>query len=98
MNLKEILAEKIHSIFAREKARDLYDLFFLLRFVEIDKKIIERKLEIFNMSFSFERFKRKINRIEKVWEKELKPFLLTDLVDFKIVKEFVLEKLERASY
>lgn len=98
LNLKEILAEKIHSIFAREKARDLYDLFFLLRFVEIDKKIIEKKLELFNMNFDFEKFKRKINGIENVWEKELKPFLLTDLVDFKVVKEFVLERLERASY
>ena len=31
LKVEEIIAEKIHAILNREKARDLYDLFFLLR-------------------------------------------------------------------
>jgi len=92
LNLKEILAEKIHSIFAREKARDLYDLFFLLRFVEPDKKIIEKKLELFDMSFDPNEFQRKINNLKHVWEKELRPFVLADVPPFRVAKDFVLEK------
>lgn len=31
LSLKEMIAEKIHSLLKRTKARDLFDLFFLLR-------------------------------------------------------------------
>ena len=34
LKLKEMVAEKIHSLLARKNARDLYDLFFLLRISE----------------------------------------------------------------
>ena len=92
LNLKEMLAEKIHSILSRNKAGDLYDLFFLLRFVEPDRKIIDKKLEIFDMNFEYDKFLAKIDSLKKVWEKELRPFLLSELVDFNIVKKFVIEK------
>ena len=94
LNLKEAIAEKVHSLLSREKARDLYDLFFLLRFVEIDKKLISKKLSFFNMNFSYNQLKSKINSLKLVWEKELKPFVLSDLPDFKTTKIFVLKKLK----
>ena len=93
LSLKEMLAEKVHAIFARNKARDLYDLFFLLRFVELDMETINKKLEIFDMNFEPDKFLKKIDYFEKLWIPELRPFLLSELPDFNIVKNFVLEKI-----
>ena len=94
LDLKEILAEKIHSILSRERARDLYDLFFILRFVKPEREIIDKKLEIFDMKFNFLEFKKKVNKLKTVWIYELKPFLLTEPIEFKIAKDFVIEKLK----
>jgi len=89
----EMITEKVHSILAREKARDVYDLFFLLRIAKFDEKLVNEKLKIFDMSFSFNHFKKKINNIAYAWEKELKPFILTELPDFRTVKAFILERV-----
>jgi predicted nucleotidyltransferase component of viral defense system len=93
LKLEEILAEKIHALIKRNNARDLYDLFFLLRFVEVNEKIIQKKLEIFKMKFNKEILKRKIEKIKPKWEAELRPFLLTQLTNFDTVKYFVETKL-----
>ncbi|MBS3090591.1 nucleotidyl transferase AbiEii/AbiGii toxin family protein [Candidatus Pacearchaeota archaeon] len=94
MNLKEMLAEKIHSLLAREKARDLFDLFFLLKLAEFDKKLVEKKLRNFNMKFDCKTLKNKISKLKNVWERELKPFVLTELPEFEVIKNFVLSKIE----
>ncbi len=95
LSLKEILAEKIHSILNRENARDLYDLFFLLKFVEPDKSLIDKKLSHFNMKMNYNKLKKKINNLKSLWEKELKSFILSELPDFKSVSDFVLSRLEK---
>jgi predicted nucleotidyltransferase component of viral defense system len=93
LKLEEILAEKIHALLKRSNARDLYDLFFLLRFVEPKEELIEKKLKLFGMKFDKDLIKRKIEEIKIRWKAELKPFLLTELTEFEIVKEFVERKL-----
>lgn len=95
LNLKEMVAEKIHSILNRESARDLYDLFFLLKFVELDKPLIVKKLSRFKLSFDYKDLKERIENLENLWKKELKPFILSELPDFEPVKIFVLNKLEK---
>ncbi len=95
LDLKEILAEKIHAILAREKARDLYDLFFLLRFVEPDKSLIDKKLKLFNMAFDYGAFKKRIENSESLWVAELKPFVLAELMDFEIARDFVIDKMAK---
>ncbi len=94
MSLREILAEKIHSLLAREKARDLYDLFFLLRFVELDESLIKRKLAHFGLSWERNVLLKNIADLEPVWEKELKSFILGELPAFSLVEEFVKKKLK----
>ena len=94
LSLKEIVAEKIHSIFNRESARDLYDLFFLLKFVEPDKSLIAKKLSYFNMEMDYTKLKKRINNLGDLWEKELKSFVLSELPDFKAASSFVLSKIE----
>ena len=93
LKLKEMVAEKIHSLLARKNARDLYDLFFLLRISEFDKKLVEEKLEIFGMRFNLNLIKRRIDEIEPIWKAELKPFVLEELPDFDVVKGFVIKRL-----
>jgi len=99
MSLQEILAEKIHGLFNRTKARDLYDLFSILRIVEkADKEIIIKKLHDYNILIKEKNLSKelgkKIKLLAPLWEKELKHFILIELPDFKIVSDFVLKKLK----
>ena len=94
LKLEEIIAEKIHAIFAREKARDLFDLFFLLRMSNFNKKLIEEKLNIFNIKYNKKEFVKNINNLRNLWNKELRPFIFTELPEFDIVKDYVIKKLK----
>ena len=93
LNSREIVAEKIHSLLNRENARDLYDLFFLLKFVDIDKNLISKKLEIFNMKINYNIIKKRINNLKLLWKKELDSFVLYDLPEFDAISDFVLSRL-----
>jgi len=92
MKLEEILAEKIRTILTRTKARDLYDLWFLIKKgVRIDEKIINEKLDYYNLKFNKDKFLSNAEKIEKTWEKELE--LLVSLTpDFKTVLKEIKEK------
>jgi len=89
LKVEEMIAEKVHALFARERARDLYDLFFLLRLSKPGVKLIERKLRLFKMKFSVQKLKRKVEALEDVWKEELRPFLLEELPSYEMVKIFV---------
>ena len=88
-------SEQIHSIFERKKARDVYDLFFLLRLAKFSRRLVERKLAIFGMKFSHDKFKKSLEERENVWEHELKPFVLEELFDFDTAKRFILERIKQ---
>ncbi|MBI2105963.1 nucleotidyl transferase AbiEii/AbiGii toxin family protein [Candidatus Woesearchaeota archaeon] len=94
LKLEEIISEKIHALFTREKARDVYDLFFLLRISALDKKLTQEKLKIFDIKYNPQKIAGKIENIKAVWEKELNPFVLDELPTYKNVKKFVIEKLK----
>lgn len=91
MNTEEILAEKIRAIMTREKARDIYDLYFLLaKKTKINKEIINQKLKYYNIIWDYEAFVKKIQNKEKIWNTELSQ-LITNVPDFKEVsKEIIL--------
>lgn len=87
MNSQEILAEKIRTIFQREKARDVYDLWFLLKKgVKIDLKLIDKKMDFFNLKFNRNILFKRIDEIKKVWEKELLQYVSL-VPDFNKVKK-----------
>lgn len=90
----EMLAEKVHSLLAREKARDLYDLFFLMRIAKPDSGLIKAKLDNFGMRFDHDEFRKRVGHLESVWVPELRPFVLAELPEFKAVRKFVMEKLK----
>jgi len=89
---KDLYSRGIELVIS-EFVLNLYDLFFLLRFIEPKEELIRKKLKIFRMEFNKEPIKRKIEEIKPKWEAELKPFLLTELTDFEVAKEFVERKL-----
>jgi len=93
MQLEEILAEKIRAIMTRSKARDVYDLWFLLkRGVVFDKDLANKKLKFYNKSFNKKLLISNISAIEGVWESELKP-LVTFVPDFKTVYKQIKESI-----
>jgi len=94
MDLKEILAEKVRALLWRSRARDLYDLWFLLRKnIALDAGLIDKKLEYYGLKFDRKLFFRKIKDIGKIWESELKPLVAT-LPSFKVVEADVVEKFK----
>ncbi len=95
MHEEEILAEKIRAIMSRAKARDVYDLWFLLRKgVRFDVGLVKKKLEYYSQEWSFEEFRKHINLKEGVWLSELKP--LVDVVpEFKEARDFILGEISK---
>ena len=96
MREEEILAEKVRAILKRAKAKDIYDLWFLLRKgVSFDLELVNEKLKYYKMKWSRKRFFKAMNINEKSWEAELKP-LVKNVPEFKDVKKFIREKLGKA--
>ncbi|MBI2629658.1 nucleotidyl transferase AbiEii/AbiGii toxin family protein [Candidatus Pacearchaeota archaeon] len=86
---KEILAEKIRAIANRKQARDLYDLWILLgKKVEIDKKLIDKKLKEENVNIKNITF---ISR--EAYETDLKN-LVDYIPDYEQIKKEIVKFLE----
>ena len=72
MDEREMLSEKIRAIYARNKARDLYDLYRLLsRSIDIDMDLVNYKLKVYNVDFVVEDFYEKCTLLKSNWEREL---------------------------
>jgi len=93
MQEKEILSEKIRAIITRNKARDLFDAFTLMKKgIDIDRKLAAKKLEYNNLKLSKKDLSEAIVNKQGIWIQELKP-LLNNVPDFNLVRDFVLSKL-----
>ncbi len=93
MQQKEIYAEKIRAIMSRDKARDVYDLWFLIKNnVEFDKILINEKLKYYNEAWSFERFKKILHKKKDIWITELKPLIQT-VPSFEIVAKEIIHQI-----
>lgn len=72
MKEEEIFAEKIRAIMARESARDLYDLSFLLKKgVNAKTSIVGKKLEWSKIIFNESDFLKRLRAIKPIWQSEL---------------------------
>lgn len=89
MNPSEIMSEKIRAILTRDKARDIYDLYFLIKKdFKISKKIVNEKLLYYNQRFDKKKFKKAVSKKEKIWDKELKQ-LTYNIPRFKNVENTI---------
>lgn len=93
MNIEEIFAEKIRAILTRDKARDIYDLYFLLnQNISQDKNLVNKKLEFNKLVFSKDKIIEKIEKTKRYWDAEMKP-LLNNFIEFEEVLENIKIKL-----
>ncbi len=93
MQESEILAEKARAVMTRTKARDVYDMWFLLKKgVKFDATLAEKKLEFYGMKWDPEGFKRRleIQLTERAWRSEMEP-VVSRLPDLGEVRKLVLE-------
>jgi len=95
MDEEEIFAEKIRAICSREKARDIYDLWFLIRKGIIPRQeIINEKLKYYSASWDLETLIKRIKDRKLSWKKELSQ-LITNVPDFDEVYKEVVDVFEK---
>ncbi len=95
MHLEEILAEKVRAIMTRAKARDVYDLWFLLeKGVEFDTSLVKKKLEFYGREWEPREFSEHLAIRKALWKPELEP-LVTRLPRFSGVRKRILEKVPK---
>ncbi|PIN98604.1 MAG: hypothetical protein COT90_03510 [Candidatus Diapherotrites archaeon CG10_big_fil_rev_8_21_14_0_10_31_34] len=95
MNLKEIAAEKTRAIMTREKARDLYDLHYLIKKKKaaFSQELADKKLAYYNEKFTKKEFLGKAKEKKDYFEKELKNLVFDELPEFnqaiKTIKNWI---------
>jgi len=87
MEPSEMMAEKVRAIFTRDKARDVYDLYFLIkRGITTKMDLIKEKLHYYNVGFDIDAFLMSVEKKKKLWFNELN-HLISNVPDFNAVKE-----------
>lgn len=94
---EEILAEKIRAIMSRTKARDVYDLWFLLqKGIKADYGLIEEKLKYYEQTYSSPEFEKHLHLKKHIWDIELSPFL-PNVPSFSDVNKLIMQKMQAVS-
>ncbi len=89
MDEKEILAEKIRAVNQRDKARDVYDIWYLLNIkkIPIDFALVQKKLSYAGMKFSKDIFFKNVQKKKESWQKDLSTLVYGRLISFSQVEE-----------
>jgi len=89
MEEKEILAEKIRAVHQRNKARDVYDLWYLLavKKIPVDITLAQKKLSYINMKFNKDIFFRKVQEKQQSWHMDLSALVSGQLLSFSQAEE-----------
>ena len=96
MNKDEMASEKVRAILTRRSARDLFDLYFLMRQgVRIDKGMIEKKLEYYKIQFNKKDTESRIEKLKGMWKKEIS-LLTTNFLEYELVAEEVIKRIREA--
>lgn len=77
MALEEILTEKVRALLVRNKARDAYDIWYLLsKGIRVDVFLIRQKLELYNLKLDKSTLNAALKVCKEGWNRELKAFLI----------------------
>lgn len=94
MSTEEIFSEKIRAIMTRDKARDVYDLYYLvLKKTKVDLNLVKEKLKSYEESWDIKEFTEKLKNKEKLWKTEL-PQLVLNVPEFKEVTKEIISYLK----
>lgn len=97
MDLEEIMAEKVRALLVRKKARDAYDIWYLLnKGVIMNISLIREKLKMYNIEFGKGSLKAALGECGEVWIKELRPFL-SEIPNFVEIKHRIEDAIIRLS-
>jgi predicted nucleotidyltransferase component of viral defense system len=88
-----LMAEKIRALLMRGKARDLYDIWLLLRQgIEPDRGLIEQKLSFYEIAWSDERLSEALGQVGVEWERDLR-HLLPQMIPFALARQEIVTRL-----
>jgi len=94
MSEREIAAEKVRAIMTRNKPRDIYDLWFLIkRGVVPDLSLVDRKLKICKLRYSPGEFASSIDKKRKFWKTDLRGLIIGELVDFEKARDEIIAEM-----
>ena len=94
MDVGEILAEKVRALMTRDKARDLYDIHFLLmKGIRPDRALVDAKLDYYDVRLTKQGLRDAIASKKRIWKRELSSLLASGPVDFDTVSTEVLESM-----
>ena len=96
---REILAEKVRAIYERDKARDLFDAWFLLKkkSVSFDIGLVNKKLSKGKLRFEKNAFLGRIDEKRLGWERDLRPLVQGELPPFTQIKNEIRQALPHPS-
>jgi hypothetical protein len=90
MSLQEMFSEKVRAMVVRKKARDAYDIWFMLnKGVEFNSGLTQKKLAMYELKLSGKMLADVMNEIGAVWDRELKA-LMGSPPEFGAVKAAIL--------
>lgn len=83
LGIEEIAAEKIRGILTRDKPRDLYDLWFLIKKgTKVDTSMVNKKLKTYGLKFHPKTFCEKLHEKRNMWIRDLKGLIIGALPKF----------------
>jgi len=76
ISLEHLMAEKIRALLMRSKARDAYDIWFLLHGdVQLDRSLVQKKLKPFAVGLSKAAVDSALEKAQADWDRDLRPLL-----------------------
>jgi len=94
MRLEEIAAEKVRAMLWRGKARDVYDLWFLVRKnVVVDLDLASKKLSYYKIKFDLKEFEEKLEGVRRSWKSDLEQ-VSTFVPEFENVRKEIVDKIK----
>lgn len=87
LNIKEMLAEKVCALINRNRPRDYFDVYYLIkRKIPIDLKLVKKKMKIEKQEFNINKIFNKTNKIYSNWTKDLSELTLDRTPFNKIIQ------------
>ncbi|MBI4980361.1 nucleotidyl transferase AbiEii/AbiGii toxin family protein [Candidatus Woesearchaeota archaeon] len=93
MKPEEMFAEKLRALLTRFKARDLFDIYFLInQDIWASRELIQAKMNYYQEIFSLPKILERIDVFEPIWDKEISG-LTKNTLSFEAVSAHVKQKL-----
>lgn len=96
LNKNEILAEKFRALCTRKKARDVYDIWFLINHdTQTSLDLINQKMAFYHQEFSISSIPERLAQFKTLWKTELQSFIIGPLPEFSGVRDQILNYIQK---